>query len=124
MLYEKVAATFKWYAVNCKASKPPTTEIKQPVKTEFYVDMKNLENLFSEKNVTRHKGFVVKFHKDEPGKPYLKLQINFVVKDVNIKGAYILYKIQPSQSKNLDNDSIKNGKNRHCYESRLCNMIC
>jgi len=44
----------------------------------------------------------MRFQKFAPGKTTGKLYINFVAKDVNIKGAYKLDKNIPSKYKNLD----------------------
>ena len=43
----------------------------------------------------------MQFHKFAPGKHTGKLEINFVAKDINIKGAYKVDKNIPSKYKNL-----------------------
>ena len=49
-------------------------------------------------------GCVMQFHKIKPGNPNSKLLINFVVKDINMKGSLRLDKNKPSKYANLGSD--------------------
>ena len=46
----------------------------------------------------------MQFHKIKPGNPNSKLLINFVVKDINMKGSLRLDKNKPSNFANLGSD--------------------